>query len=310
MANRVIKDSIWTSPTLAALSDFADGQFPRWLLLPDDWGCFNSDSRVIKGMVYPLRDSVTVKKIDALKQEYHDAGILFLWTEGGREWCYFVSFDNHHNYCNKTNADEDGKRQKHRRKTPEPPAEALAAYLKAFFVPGDALGKNGAAGNKKLNPNPNPNPNPNSNPKVSVGLESVERGELATKTQEIFAYWQQTHAHPKAMLDEKRAKAIKSRLNEGYTVERIKSAIRGIKLSGYHMGKNDRNTVYDDIELICREGKRLDNFADLDEKARARAAPSKSQWREISDTLSDEQILANRQRLQELTASLGGRAVG
>ena len=37
MSNRVIKDSIWDSPTLGQIPDYYEDQFPRWLLLADDW---------------------------------------------------------------------------------------------------------------------------------------------------------------------------------------------------------------------------------------------------------------------------------
>ncbi len=164
MANRVIKDSIWTSPTVASMSDFAQDQFPRWLLMADDWGCFNADARVIKGLCYPLRDSITVKKIEVLKKEYFESEILFLWKENGREWGYFVSWDSHHDYCNKTNADNDGKHQKHRRKTPEPPEDILSKYLEGDFRNFERLGATleqvSTSPDKILNPNPNPNPNP------------------------------------------------------------------------------------------------------------------------------------------------------
>lgn len=171
MANRVIKDSIWSSKTLASLSEKADDSFPRWLLQADDWGCFNSDSPVIKGSVYPYRDTMTVKKINALKQEYYNAGLIFFWVDGEREWGYFVSFESHHNYCNRTNANDDGKNQKHRRKTPEPPIEAVTQYLqgdRSYF------GHLGTVSDKILNPIPNPisisNPNPNPNPNGLVVL--------------------------------------------------------------------------------------------------------------------------------------------
>lgn len=81
--------------------------------------------------------------------------------------------------------------------------------------------------------------------------------------QEIFDYWRSCLNHPKAILDAKREKAIRARLKEGYTVERIKAAIDGIQRSPHHMGQNDRQTVYDDIELICRSGTNVDKFADM-----------------------------------------------
>lgn len=81
-------------------------------------------------------------------------------------------------------------------------------------------------------------------------------GETAT----VFAYWQQAMNHPQAKLDAKRDRAIKARLKDGYTVEQLCKAVDGCKLSPHHMGKNDTSTVYDDIELICRDGPKVDKF--------------------------------------------------
>jgi hypothetical protein len=83
------------------------------------------------------------------------------------------------------------------------------------------------------------------------------------KESEIFNYWKEKLEHPKSVLDKKRLIAIRARLKEGYTVERIKEAIDGIKNSPHNMGQNDRNTVFDDIELICRSGANVDRFADM-----------------------------------------------
>lgn len=177
MTNRVIKDSIWTSPTLAALSDFSQDQFPRWLLLADDWGCFEARSRVIKGLAYPLRDSVTPEIIEYVKNELYQAGLLFIWKVGDREWGYFVSWDSHNQFCNKTNVDEQGKNQKHRRKTPEPPENELIQYLQGNRKELDNLGHLGTVVNKILNPNPNPVPNQNpiTPPTPPSGGEGVEK---------------------------------------------------------------------------------------------------------------------------------------
>lgn len=87
--------------------------------------------------------------------------------------------------------------------------------------------------------------------------------ELPRPVDEIFEFWKEELKHPNAKLDKVREKAIKARLDEKYTPERIKAAIRGVKFSPHHMGDNDRKTIYDEIELICRSGKNVDRFADL-----------------------------------------------
>jgi hypothetical protein len=79
----------------------------------------------------------------------------------------------------------------------------------------------------------------------------------------VFAYWQEVMSHPHAKLDDKRAKAIGKRLSDGYTVGELCQAIDGCKRSPHHMGQNEQRTVYDDIELICRDGTHVDKFIKL-----------------------------------------------
>lgn len=83
---------------------------------------------------------------------------------------------------------------------------------------------------------------------------------VPSPVQEVFAYWQTRLNHPQAHLTDKRRKLIQARLKEKYTVEQIKLAIDGCASSPFHMGQNDRQTVYDDIELICRDGGKLEGF--------------------------------------------------
>lgn len=79
-------------------------------------------------------------------------------------------------------------------------------------------------------------------------------------TARIFAYWQQIMEKPRAQLDAKRKKAIAGRLKDGYTPEQLCKAIDGCRKDPFSMGKNDRSTLYNDIELICRDGPRVDKF--------------------------------------------------
>lgn len=75
----------------------------------------------------------------------------------------------------------------------------------------------------------------------------------------IFDYWKSVHEHPRAQLDPKRKRAISDRL-KAYSIEDLKKAIDGCKKSPHHQGKNDQGTIYDDIELICRDSKRVEQF--------------------------------------------------
>lgn len=130
--NRVIKDSIWTSPSLAKLPLLDQLHWPRWLLQGDDWGCFEAGAGIIKGLVYPEIDEVDRAEVERLKDVYYYSGMIFFWHDGDREYGFFASHVNHQ-FCNATHVDgTSGKQVRHRRKTPEPPEKLLKRYLNCF----------------------------------------------------------------------------------------------------------------------------------------------------------------------------------
>ncbi len=89
------------------------------------------------------------------------------------------------------------------------------------------------------------------------------RGQASTDTIEVFDYWKSKLQHPQAKLDAKREKALKARLKDGYTVSQLCQAIDGCSLSPWHLGQNDRNQKFDDLELICRDAGRVDRFIEI-----------------------------------------------
>lgn len=97
-------------------------------------------------------------------------------------------------------------------------------------------------------------------PAILAKRVSQPRGNAGTEVREVFVYWQQARNHPQAKLDAKREKAIKARLKDGYTVGELCQAVDGCSASAYHMGQNQNQAVYDDIELICRDASKVDGF--------------------------------------------------
>lgn len=87
------------------------------------------------------------------------------------------------------------------------------------------------------------------------------------KVQEVFEYWQVRMGTPRARLDQKRRQKIRQRLLDGYTVQDLTDAIEGCASSPFNMGQNDRSTVYNDIELICRDAAHVDRFIAVHTKA-------------------------------------------
>jgi hypothetical protein len=83
---------------------------------------------------------------------------------------------------------------------------------------------------------------------------------------DIFQYWCEVMGKSlsTSRLTAIRDKAIKARLKEGYTVEQIKSSIDGCRQDPFSMGDNDRQKCFNDIELICRNGKNVEGFWPVD----------------------------------------------
>jgi hypothetical protein len=96
--------------------------------------------------------------------------------------------------------------------------------------------------------------------------ESISRRDCSTSpAQTLFSIWQTEMNHPKAIFDEKRKRAVNGRLKDGFTIERLHRAILGNKSSDYHQAQHPKNQkhVYDDLELICRDAKHVEQFEKL-----------------------------------------------
>jgi hypothetical protein len=90
--------------------------------------------------------------------------------------------------------------------------------------------------------------------KKSIPSEShSDKSEIA----EVFEHWKVTFDHPKASLDAKRSALIKRAL-KGYSVADLCASISGYRHSPHHMGQNERQTVYDAIELFLRDAEHID----------------------------------------------------
>lgn len=62
---------------------------------------------------------------------------------------------------------------------------------------------------------------------------------------------------------------ILARLTDGYSEDDLKLAAFGCAKSRFHQGENDRRQVYDSVELIYRNGDKVDTFIRLGEQAKA-----------------------------------------
>lgn len=84
----------------------------------------------------------------------------------------------------------------------------------------------------------------------------------------LFEHWRYVMGKSSSRMDDRREQAIARALNIGYSAEQVRLAIEGCRASDFHMGRNDRGMVYNDVTLICRDAEHLDRFIELGERAR------------------------------------------
>ena len=109
------------------------------------------------------------------------------------------------------------------------------------------------------------NKNDNNGENGKKDIMSPQADDLTT----VFNYW--CHRMQKGVqtkFSTKRRKAVQARLKEGRTVDDLKRAIDGCASSLFHMGQGPKSdgTVYDDLELICRNNEKVEQFMQIYEK--------------------------------------------
>ena len=120
----------------------------------------------------------------------------------------------------------------------------------------------------------------------------------ADESTDVFDYWLKVMGkNNQSKFNTKRKAAVKSRFKEGYTVEQIKQAIDGCANTPHNMGQNDRGELYNDLELICRNGSNVERFAGN----LSRVIPNQPDYSSVVEqvTLMQEQTQANQPLLIE-----------
>lgn len=115
MPNRILKESICTSDTIAALqSSDAEVLFYRLLVIADDFGCFDGRVEIVRARCYPLSLlRATDKRVAEWLADLERVGLLLRYSVDGRDYICLTKWVNHQRL-------RDSKRR-----YPEPPINNL-----------------------------------------------------------------------------------------------------------------------------------------------------------------------------------------
>lgn len=141
MPNRILKESICTSDSIDMLSWFEEALFYRLIVNCDDFGRFDGRAAVIKSRLFPLKDGVTVKAVEAALNKLVIAGLVVLYVFEDKPYLHLPTWDKHQQIRAK------------RSKYPAPEDGVISHDIKCnqeiAYVP---------VIQSESNPNPNPNP--------------------------------------------------------------------------------------------------------------------------------------------------------
>ena len=95
MPNRILKESIRTSKSINAMSDF---QFRLWAYLityVDDFGRGSAEPDILKGFVFPRRKCVTEASIKAALTDLANMGLIHLYVVDGDSYLCLRNWEKH-----------------------------------------------------------------------------------------------------------------------------------------------------------------------------------------------------------------------
>lgn len=99
-------------------------------------------------------------------------------------------------------------------------------------------------------------------PEPPATADADEQSERRAAARRVFEYWVRRCGHDRARFTPERARKVLARLRDGYSERDIKRAIDGCASSPWHNGSSEKSDGqrYDDLELICRTGSKLERF--------------------------------------------------
>ncbi len=95
--NRIIKESICASDKIDGLSWFEEVLFYRLIVNCDDYGRFDGRIAIIKNKLFPLKENLTQKTVQAAINKLARTGLVALYTFEGKPYLYLPTWNHHQN---------------------------------------------------------------------------------------------------------------------------------------------------------------------------------------------------------------------
>lgn len=95
MPNRILKESICTSDSISALTDFQEAFYYRLIVNCDDFGRMDARPAILKARLYPLRERLSLKDIEGALRALADVGCVEVYEVDGKPFLHLPSWEVH-----------------------------------------------------------------------------------------------------------------------------------------------------------------------------------------------------------------------
>jgi len=230
---RMISRSISTSKKLNKVSDQSALLFSWMISHVDDWGKIEGDPETIKGLIVPIRDSFTIKKIGDYLFELANIELIWYYKEKTSEnyFIEIVNFDEHQSFhgITKTPSKIDSYNPEH--------------HLRLVTKP-DLVDQQTRCGSK-LN---------------KTKLNKTKQNEMVSPTvKDIFSFCQLVLRKKPKKLNQERIELIEERLSEN-TINEIKLAIIEMRQDKKLGGENREGIDFFTFEYITRKKNNIQRY--------------------------------------------------
>ena len=101
MPNRIIKESICTSEDINSISWFEEVVFYRLIVNCDDYGRLDARASILKSRLFPLKDGITSKQIEAALSKLSTAGMVQVYEYDQKPFLQLINWGKHQTIRNK-----------------------------------------------------------------------------------------------------------------------------------------------------------------------------------------------------------------
>ena len=95
MPNRILKESVCTSPNIEGLSWFEEVCFYRLLVQCDDYGRLDARTPLLRARLFPLREDVPRETVGEAMARLEEAGLIQRYEVAGQPYLQVLTWDKH-----------------------------------------------------------------------------------------------------------------------------------------------------------------------------------------------------------------------